>query len=60
MANALLTSTSPTDSLNASIWGKNLLNEHLTAGAELGSGLSGGGVYPIPPRTYGVTLGVKF
>lgn len=38
----------------------NLLDERRIAGAELGSGLSGEGVYPMPPRTYGITLGVKF
>lgn len=59
MVNAALTWTSPSERLNASIWGKNLLDQHRIGGSLINAPF-GGLVFPMAPRTYGVTFGVKY
>lgn len=58
--NSSLRWTSTSGHLNASIWGKNLLDQKRIAGALLGAGITGTNSYPMAPRTYGATVGFKF
>jgi iron complex outermembrane receptor protein len=60
MLNASVTWTSRSDHLNASLWAKNLLNEHIIAGGEVGALVGNAtGVYPMAPLTFGGTIAVK-
>jgi iron complex outermembrane receptor protein len=58
MVNATMSWTAPGERLTATLWGKNLSNEAV-ANAILESALGSLAAYQ-PPRTYGVTVGMKF
>lgn len=58
MVNASLTWVSSNENFHVGVWGKNLLNELRTGSADVSN--IGALVYPLAPRTYGVTLGAKF
>jgi hypothetical protein len=58
MVNAALSWTASADRFTVTLWGKNLSNEAV-ANAILASALGSLAAYQ-PPRTYGVTAGVKF
>jgi iron complex outermembrane receptor protein len=58
MVNAAMSWTAPGDRFTATLWGKNLSNE-AAANAILESLIGSLAAYQ-PPRTYGVTAGIKF
>lgn len=60
LINASLGWTSPSERLNVSVWGKNLLDERRITGALLGAGLTGTSSFPMPPLTFGATIGFKY
>ena len=58
LVNASLGWVSPNKAYSVSVWGKNLANEAVLLSKD--GALHGTAVSYQPPRTYGVTLGVKF
>jgi len=61
MTDVNLTYHAPDDKWNVGLWGRNLENSAVIGpGAYVGAGTIGGVYWVLPPRTYGVRLGVNW
>jgi hypothetical protein len=61
MTDANLTYRAASGKWNISVWGRNLENAAVIGpGAYVGAGTIGGVYWVLPPRTYGVKLGLSW